>query len=165
MPSSPGTEPDQPPTEDPADSAVRTAELAQIEDRYRRALADLDNYRKRTAQEIDRRVQDAREATIRDWLDVVDSVERATRMELDTPCYPGLCAVLEQMDAVLMREGALRIGAPDEAFDPERHEAIAVAPSDTVPPHTVLAVQRSGFMIDGRVIRPAQVVVAGDPPR
>ena len=66
---------------------------------------------------------------LRDWLDVVDSVERAMRIESDGPCSDGLRAVLEQMDAVLARQGAQRIGAAGDDFDPERHEAIAVQPS------------------------------------
>ena len=61
--------------------ASLSEELARIEDRYKRALADLDNYRKRATREVDRRVAEAREAALRDWLQVVDSVERAMRME------------------------------------------------------------------------------------
>ncbi len=64
-----------------------------------------------------------------DWLEAVDSVERAIQMEPDGPCRDGLQAVMGQMDAVLQRQGAQRIGAPGERFDPERHEAIAVRAS------------------------------------
>ncbi len=137
-----------------------TGELAQIEDRYRRALADLDNYRKRSARELDRRVAEAGEAVLRDWLDVVDSVERAMQMEVNGPCREGLQAVMAQMDTVLQRHGAQRIGIQGERFDPERHEAVATRTSTDVPDQTVLDVQRSGFARGERVIRPAQVVVA-----
>jgi molecular chaperone GrpE len=139
------------------------AELAQLEDRYKRALADLDNYRKRSARELERRVAEAKEAMLRDWLDVVDSVERAMRIESEGPCYDGLRAVLDQIDAVLAREGALRVGAPGDQFDPERHDAIAIQPSADVPDRTVLAVERSGYALGDRVVRPAQVVVARTP--
>jgi molecular chaperone GrpE len=61
---------------------------------------------------------------------------------------------------VLAREGVHRIGAPGERFDPERHAAIAVQDSAQAPDQTILAVQRSGFALGDRVIRPAQVVVA-----
>jgi molecular chaperone GrpE len=138
-------------------------ELARLEDRYKRALADLDNYRKRTAREIERLVAEARESTLRDWLDAVDSVERAVRMEPEGPCAQGLRAILEQMDSVLARQGAVRIGAAGDPFDPERHEAIAVQPAEQVPDHTVLAVERSGYSLGERVVRPAQVVVARTP--
>jgi len=140
--------------EDPA------GELAQIEDRYRRALADLDNYRKRSLRELDRRVDEATEVVLRDWLDVVDSVERAIQMEVDAPCREGLQAVMAQIDAVLQRHGTQRIGMQGDRFDPQRHEAVATRASRDVPHQTVLDVQRSGFARGERVIRPAQVVVA-----
>jgi molecular chaperone GrpE len=139
------------------------AELAQAEDRYKRALADLDNYRKRTARELERRVREVTDSIVRDWLDAVDSVERAIQMQSGGPCADGLRAVLEQMDAVLSREGASRIEAAGTRFDPERHEAIAVRPSPDVPDGTVVATERSGYQVDDHVIRPAQVVVARTP--
>lgn len=140
-----------------------TDELARTEDRYKRALADLDNYRKRAAREVEQRVNEARESMLRDWLDAVDSVERAMRMQSDASCRDGLQAVLAQMSATLARQGAHRIGAIGEEFDPEIHEAIAVQPADDVPDRTILAVDRSGFALGDRVIRPAQVVVARAP--
>jgi molecular chaperone GrpE len=71
------------------------AELAQMEDRYKRALADLDNYRKRIARETERRVEESREAQLREWLEVVDSLERALFMQPEDPVVQGLRAVLE----------------------------------------------------------------------
>lgn len=138
-------------------------ELARIEDRYKRALADLDNYRKRASREVDRRASEVRESTIRDWLDVVDSVERAIQIEPQGPCREGLQAVMQQIDSVLAREGVTRTGAPGEEFDPERHDAVATRPGDGTAPHTVVEVPRSGFALGDRVIRPAQVVVARAP--
>jgi molecular chaperone GrpE len=136
------------------------ARLAEAEDRYKRALADLDNYRKRSAREVERRVAESREKLLTEWLEAVDSVERALRMEPEGPLAQGLRAVLEQMDAILLRQGVHRIGSPGEPFDPERHEAVAVRHSAEAPDRTVLDVARSGFALDGRVLRPAQVVVS-----
>jgi molecular chaperone GrpE len=138
-------------------------ELARVEDRYKRALADLDNYRKRATREVDRRVTEAKESALDDWLQVVDSVERAIQLEREGPCYEGLRAVLAQIDSVLDRQGAQRIGAPGDQFDPERHEAVAVRATDDLPDRTIVEVQRSGFAQGDRVIRPAQVVVARAP--
>ncbi len=172
MPSSPESEPTAGTASEPepeaastgpaGDRQVLTAELAGIEDRYKRALADLDNYRKRSEREIERRVAQARESILREWLDVVDSVERAVRLE-PPPCSEGMRALLEQMDGILTRQGVERIGAPGDRFDPERHEAIALQPSDEVPDRTIVTVQRSGYANADRVIRPAQVVVASAP--
>jgi molecular chaperone GrpE len=147
-----------------AEAAPRERELeAQIEaleDRYKRALADLENYRKRTVRETDRRVGESRDALIRDWLEAVDSVERALRMDPTGPAADGLRAVLEQMEAILRREGVQRIGAAGETFDPQRFEAVGVRSSGDVPDRTVVEVVRSGFGSDGHVLRPAQVIVA-----
>jgi molecular chaperone GrpE len=138
-------------------------ELSRIEDRYKRALADLDNYRKRAGREIDRRVAEAREDVLREWLAVLDSVERALVMDPHSACADGLRAVLQQIDGVLEREGASRIGRPGDQFDPERHEAVAVRTSAEVPDRTVVEVHRSGVTRGERVLRPAQVVVARAP--
>jgi molecular chaperone GrpE len=139
------------------------AALAQMEDRYKRALADLDNYRKRSARDVQARVSESREALLRDWLEVLDSVERALQMSHGTPAAEGLRALLEQMESILARQGARRIGAAGEPFDPERHEAIDVRTSTDYPDRTVLEVARSGWAIGDRVLRPALVVVARRP--
>jgi len=133
------------------------AELARMEDRYKRALADLDNYRKRSARETERRVAEAREALLRDWLEALDSVERALRM---TPEDQGLQAVLGQMETILQRQGVTRLGAAGQPFDPERHEAVGTRDSNGVPDRTIVEVARSGFALGDRVLRPAQVVVS-----
>lgn len=139
------------------DPGAAEAELARMEERHKRAVADLENYRKRSAREIDRRVVEVREAMVRDWLEALDSVERALLMQPDDA---GLEAVLDQMEAILYREGVTRSGAGGERFDPERHEAVATQPSARVPERTILEVARSGFAHGDRVLRPAQVVVS-----
>jgi len=75
----------------------------------------------------------------------------------------GLRAVLEQMEAILERQGVRRIGAPGERFDPELHEAVGVQEKDEVPDRTILEVARSGFGSGDRLLRPAQVVVSHRP--
>jgi molecular chaperone GrpE len=152
--------------DDREDSARLQEAHDQLEDRYKRALADLDNYRKRSAREVDRRVSDRSEALLRDWLEVVDSVERAVRMEqTESTLFQGLRAVLEQMESILQRHGVTRLGAVGEPFDPERHEAIGVRESDEVPDRTIVEIARSGFALGDRVLRPAQVTVSRRPER
>lgn len=141
--------------------AADGAALARMEDRYKRALADLDNYRKRSAREIERRVLERTEEMFRDWLEAVDSVERALRMaEPTNPMAAGLRAVLEQMEAILDRQGVTRTGEAGERFDPSRHEAVGVYETNDVPEGTIVEVARSGFNLGDRVLRPAQVVVS-----
>jgi molecular chaperone GrpE len=159
----PGRQPEQ-----QGDDTVRELELqdqvARLEDRYRRSLADLDNYRKRSVREMERRVQEARDALLREWLEALDSVERALRMESGGTLAEGMQAVLEQMEAILARHGVQRLGAVGEQFDPERHEAVGVRETDEVPDRTVVEVVRSGFAAGDRVLRPAQVIVSRRPP-
>jgi molecular chaperone GrpE len=136
-------------------------QLAATEDRFKRALADLDNYRKRAGRETDRRVAEAREALLRDFLEAVDSLERASA--LDPGLAEGLSAVAGQLQAILARHGVHRIGEVGEPFDPERHEALAVRRTGDAPDRTVLDVARSGYAVDDRVLRPAEVTVAQAP--
>jgi molecular chaperone GrpE len=167
-PPEPGTahqRPDPPAAAPPPEEAGLAQQLADTEDRFKRALADLDNYRKRAGREIERRLQEDREQRLRDWLEAVDSVERALAMQPENPLSEGLRAVLEQMESILARQGVRRIGAAGEEFDPERMEAIGVRAGDGVPDRTVLDVARSGYAIGDRVLRPAQVVVARAPQR
>jgi molecular chaperone GrpE len=161
MPNSPESEEQQ------AATATATEDLeqrnAELEDRYKRALADLDNYRKRSVREVEQRVRENRERQALDWLEAIDSVERALRMEGVDPENPlalGLRHVLEQMERILERQGIQRIGEAGERFDPERHEAVGMRMTDDVPDQTVVEVARSGFAMGDRVLRPAQVVVA-----
>jgi molecular chaperone GrpE len=161
----PGREPGagEPPARDEQLEELR-AQNAQLEDRWKRALADLDNYRKRAQREVEWRVGEAREALLADWLAAIDSVERALQMASpDDPLYAGVRALLEQLEASLARHGVTRLGAAGEPFDPERHEVVAVRDTDELPDRTVVEVARSGFALGDRVLRPAQVVVARGP--
>jgi molecular chaperone GrpE len=149
------------PEDDPR--AGSDAELARMEDRYKRAVADLDNYRKRVARELEERVSARTDAVTRDWLEAVDSVERALRGVSHEADPAGLRSVLDQMEAILARYGVRRVGAVGEPFDPGFHEAIDVQQRDDVPDLTIVDVVRSGFTIGGRVLRPALVVVSRRP--
>jgi molecular chaperone GrpE len=165
MPSSPESEhveerEDADAVEQPERKDGHAAELAELEDRYKRARADLENYRKRADREIERRVAERTESLLREWLEAVDSVERALTVAAEE-VSEGLRAVLEQMDAILARHGVVRIKAlPGDQFRPELHEAVGTVTTDELPDRTIAEVVRSGYMIGGRVLRPAEVIVA-----
>jgi molecular chaperone GrpE len=146
------------------DAAALEAEVARLEDRYKRTLADLDNFRKRSTREIERRVTEATDAIVLDWLQVADSIDRALASDPEAGVAPGLQAVADQIAATLAREGVARVGTPGERFDPERHEAIDVRVDPGAAEPTVVDVARSGYARGDRVLRPAQVVVARRPP-
>lgn len=144
-----------------AEIVALRSELADARDRLLRARADLENYRRRTAEEGNRRAEQAKRGQLREWLDAVDSVERALTMEPDDA---GLKAVLEQMNTILARNGITRVPGKGSTFDPRVHEAIAAVPAPGAPDRSVLDVARSGFeTADGDVLREAQVVVAKNP--
>jgi molecular chaperone GrpE len=153
-----GAPPQEPPgTQEDASRTVAElqARNAQLEDSYKRALADLDNYRKRVARDLQRRLEEAMDATVLDWLELVDSVDRAARGDGET-----FRPLQEQIASILAREGIDRVGAEGEPFDPERHEAVAVQDSGELPDRTIVDVTRSGFARGPRVLRPAEVTVA-----
>jgi molecular chaperone GrpE len=141
-------------------TAELEAEVARLDDRFKRARADLDNYRKRTAKDVERRITEGTDALLADWLEVADSVERALTMD---PLDDGLRAVREQIEATLARQRVTRLGAVGEPFDPDRHEAVAVRPAPDHPDGAIVEVIRSGYARDGRVLRPALVAVAQRP--
>jgi molecular chaperone GrpE len=162
MQSSPGTEQQsEPPAEDVrAQLEEARAQLAASEDRYLRARADLENYRRRSEQDLARRVREQSDDLLRMWLEVVDSVERALALTGDDgDAAGGLQAFRDQIEAILSRQGVRRIGEVGERFDPDVHEAIAVVPDGDREAGTVADVARSGYVVDDRVLRPAQVAV------
>jgi molecular chaperone GrpE len=158
-------QPQQP--DQPADSPERDldAELARMEDRFKRAAADLDNYRKRTAREIEHVVSEREHRLLLEWLEVVDGLDRALAQKPEGPLHEGLRAVRDQVESILERHGLRRVGEPGEPFDPNRHEAVGVLETDNAPDRTVVEVVRSGFTRGDRILRPAQVIVARAPQR
>ena len=137
-------------------------ELAKAEDQKLRALADLDNLRKRGAAQVDRAGADARTQVARQWLPVVDNLERALEHAAADPrtIVEGIQAVRQQALDVLASLGFPRRDDTGATFDPARHEAIAVTHDPRVPPGTIVQVVLPGYGEPDRQLRPAQVVVA-----
>ncbi len=138
------------------------ARLAEAEDQKLRALADLDNLRKRCAAQVERAEADARAQVARQWLPVVDNLERALEHAAADPrtIVEGIQAVRQQALGVLASLGFPRLDDTGATFDPARHEAVAATYDPRVPPGTVVQVVRPGYGEPDRQLRPAQVVVA-----
>jgi molecular chaperone GrpE len=162
-PSAPADEDRAVPAAAPSD---RTAELesqvGQLEDRWRRALADLDNLRKWCAREVDRARGDERARVAAEWLPVVDNLELALQHAGADPdaVLEGVRAVHEQAIGTLARLGFVRQDAVGEPFDPARHEAVGATADTDALPGTVVRVVRPGYGEGERQLRPAAVVVA-----
>jgi molecular chaperone GrpE len=138
------------------------ARLAEAQDQRLRAVADLDNLRKRCATQVSRARAEASSTVAAEWLPVVDNLDRAlTHSEAD-PCaiIEGVKAVRDQALAVLDGLGFGRRADTGEKFDPARHEAVAARPDQNAESGTVIEVVRAGYGEGDHLLRPAQVVVA-----
>src|SRR3954447_25319739 len=137
-------------------------ELAKLEDRWRRAVADLDNVRKRSARELDRERATERSRVAGAWLPIVDNLERAISYAGDQSdgVLEGVRSILEQALQVLEQLGYPRDAEAGVPFDPERHEAVGVVDQPDSAPGTVVEVIRPGYGEGSRQLRPAAVVVS-----
>ena len=144
-----------------ADSkSAQSRDLSELEDRLRRALADMDNLRKRCARDIDRERAAERARVATAWLPIVDNLELALQHAEDTPgLVEGVRAVHQQAVATLARLGFPRFDAVGQPFDPTLHEAVGTV-EDGAPAWTVVAVVRPGYGTPEALLRPAGVVVA-----
>jgi molecular chaperone GrpE len=127
----------------------------------RRALADLDNLRKRYERELAGVRSMERAAVAAEWLPIVDDLERALNHSgVDgAAVLEGVRAVYDQSVALLARLGFPRFDDVGKPFDPHRHEALGVVDDETAP-GTVIGIVRPGYDGLGTVLRPAGVVVS-----
>ena len=164
------------PPDAPADVTVPTpnptaeleAKVAQLEkdkkeerDKLLRALADVENMRKRTKREIDDARFDTKQKMLKEMLPVVDNLERAIEHAgaEPNPIVEGVQLVLRQFTTAFERLDVNPIEAAGQPFDPNLHEAISQAESD-LPPGTVVQVLQRGYRSGDKLLRPALVVVA-----
>lgn len=151
------------------------AEKAELKDRMVRMAAEMDNLRKRTARDV----QDAREYSIsnfaREMLSVSDNLRRALEaipQEARDSGDAGFKALIEGVELTersmlqaLERSGVKRINPANERFDPNFHQAMFEIPNPEVPNNTVLEVVQDGYVIGGRMLRPAMVGVSRGGPK
>lgn len=157
---------DQPSTgEVPEPAGIETtaleARIADLEDRWRRALADLDNARKRHERDLQRVRLDERIRAAVDWLPVLDNLDRALEHASGDPeaIVEGVEAVRDQAVALLAALGFPRHDEIGTRFDPNLHEAIATVADPEAEPGTVVHVVRPGYGDGDQQLRPAAVVV------
>lgn len=169
-------QPDAPAGEGPSEPAgdealaerLARAEAAVDEHRnaYLRAAAELENVRKRAAREIENARQFGSEGLAGGLLPVLDSLELglASAGKADAPTLiEGQRATLRLLLKALEGAGITEVDPLGQPFDPERHEAMAVQPSADHEPDTVVEVVQKGYLLNGRLLRPARVIVARAP--
>ena len=166
-------------TEDPLEEAIaRVQELeeqlkAQIEENSKkeqdlllRTRAEIDNMRRRSEQDVEKAHKFALEKFSKDILNTIDNLERA----LSTPAnkedenikalFDGVELTLKELLSTVARFGVEPVGAVGETFNPDLHQAISMQPAEGFESNQITTVLQKGYTLNGRVIRPAMVMVA-----
>ena len=166
-------------TEDPLEEAIaRVQELeeqlkAQVEETSKkeqdlllRTRAEIDNMRRRSEQDVEKAHKFALEKFSKDILNTIDNLERA----LSTPAnkedesikalFDGVELTLKELLSTVARFGVEPVGAVGEAFNPDLHQAISMQPAEGFESNQITTVLQKGYTLNGRVIRPAMVMVA-----
>jgi len=147
--------------------ANKDKEIAELKDRYLRALADTDNIRKRMRQQSEDAIRLQRENLLRDLLPITDNLERAVEAARGggngKPIVEGVEMVLRSLLDFLRRNGVSPRESVGRPFDPQFHEAVDHVESGEHPPNTVISEFHRGYQVGERVLRPARVAVAKAP--
>ncbi len=140
--------------------------LKEEHDRLLRAAADLENYKKRAAREREEVQRFGVEKLVKDLLPAVDDLDRAlAAAPPDDPLADGVRLVRSALEQALAKHGVTGFSALGERFDPAVHEALMQVPTADRPPGTVVVEHARGFKLNDRLVRPAMVGVAVEPPR
>jgi molecular chaperone GrpE len=148
---------------------AKTREVDEHRDRYLRAAAEFDNAKKRAAREREDYTRYATEALVRELLPVLDNFERAllaARSEPGTAAavVSGVELIQRELLRALEKDGVTPFASVGQPFDPERHQAVARVPAGPgAPEGTVVNETAHGYVLNGRVLRPAMVTVAMAP--
>ena len=132
-------------------------------DRYARAMADFDNFRKRMARDREDLVKFAASDVLKDILPTVDNLARAlseAKDKADDPFVAGVKLVYDGLLKALADHGATPLDSVGEPFDANFHEALAQLPSDDVDEGLVMNEVKRGWMLHGKLLRAAQVIVS-----
>jgi molecular chaperone GrpE len=161
-----------PPAHEDADAAelrssiaAAEARAAESKDLYMRALAEIENVRKRSARDIEQAHKYAVERFAGDLVAVKDSLELGLDAQgaSEESLRAGMEATLKQLAKAFERAGIVEVDPRGETFNPELHEAMATQPSPEYPPNAVLQVVQKGYVLNGRLLRAARVIVARQP--
>ena len=169
----------EPQSADPLEEAIaRVQELeeqlkAQVEESAKkeqdlllRTRAEIDNIRRRTEQDIEKAHKFALEKFSKDILNTIDNLERALATPANTEdesvkaLFDGVQLTLKELLSTVARFGVEPVGAVGEIFNPDLHQAISMQPAEGVESNHITAVLQKGYILNGRVIRPAMVMVA-----
>jgi molecular chaperone GrpE len=142
-------------------------EAKQNHDRFLRQLAEMDNFKKRTAREKEETIKYGNEGLVRDLLPILDNLERAVEHVQGggngKPLLEGIEMILKSLLEVLQKHGVTQISAKGEPFDPQKHEAFAQVEREDLVANTVVEELHKGYLQFDRLLRPSLVSVAKSP--
>ena len=127
-------------------------------DALRRLKAEFENSRKRQEREVSRLLETASERLVVELLPILDNLDRALEAEGDI--HEGVRAIRDQLVSALGKEGLLPVASDGQHFDPNVHEAVLSQPTEEHEEGTILQTFQRGYLLNGKPIRPAKVVVA-----
>ncbi|GAA6203241.1 nucleotide exchange factor GrpE [Thalassotalea sp. SU-HH00458] len=145
--------------------SVAQATVADQKDAVIRAKAEVDNVRRRSAQDVEKARKFALEKFAAEMLTVVDNLERGlatidAEAEEQKATFEGVNLTLQGLLSGLEKFGVKAIDPQDQPFNPELHQAMSMQEVEGVEPNTVIAVMQKGYELNGRLIRPAMVMVS-----
>ncbi len=146
-------------------SEVLTEEIAELKEQVLRAQAETQNARRRAEQDVEKARKFALEKFVSDLLPVADNLERAidaanTEDDAQKAILEGVELTLKSFQETLKKYKVEAISPEGEPFDPQLHQAMSMVPNPDVEPNTVLNVFQKGYTLNGRLVRPAMVVVS-----
>jgi molecular chaperone GrpE len=158
----PVTDPPEESSPDPLETV--TAELAELQDRYLRAQAEFQNFRRRADKEKVEFIEYASMEAVRTILPVLDDFERALKSDAADPKYAkGMELIYQRLSDSLKKLGLEPMDSQGQPFDPNVHHAVEMVETDEAPDHTVLEEYQRGYNFKGRLLRAAMVKVAVNP--
>jgi molecular chaperone GrpE len=145
--------------------AAAEARANEGRDQAVRAMAELDNVRKRAVRDVENAHKYALEKFAGELIGVKDSLEMSLAVQNATvdDLRAGSDATLKLLAKAFERAAVLEVQVEDQPFNPEFHEAIAMVPAADKAPNTVINVIQKGYILNGRLVRPARVIVAKAP--
>ena len=147
-------------------AALAAAEARALESRdlYMRALAELENVRKRASRDVEQAHKFGVERLANDLIGVRDSLELGLASAASAEAIrEGTKATLQLLTRALEKAGVTEIVPQGEQFNPELHEAMVLQPSAEHVPNSIVQVVQKGYQLNGRLLRPARVIVAKEP--
>ncbi len=149
--------------EEAAEEDAQAQEIAGLKDQVLRSLAEMENVKRRAQRDVENAHKFAVEKLLNDLFPVLDSLEKAVETANETE---GAAAIAEGVSLslklfldTLTKSGVEQVDPLGEPFDPQKHEAMTMVPNPDAEPNTVMEVMAKGYILNGRLVRAAKVIV------